>query len=503
MKAPSMMSSTTRGSQSMRRTVLAALLAAAIVAVTLIASSSSASADTSAFRGMNWARQGDNFTTGQLVLDGLSSSDSYATVKSKANSIYDDMETTMGVNTVRLPINTATVGTAWWNNYRGAIDAATERGFKVILAYWEDGAASGGTITNTAAYDAMWNTVVSQYGANSSVYFEPMNEPHGYSSSGWLNFAASWLNAHSSVPRGRVLIDGTGYAQDLRPLCNDSRFDGTLLSYHFYVFFYGNHSYGGWKDQFETNLGNCASRAVVTEFGADMHSGYNYDDATLTSSPSDGTNNWVTYLRAVTDSTRSHGMGSVYWPAIGGKPHSSTDSSDWYAMFTRNNLSLTVNSCQGADRVMYGWGDPLDGCGTGGGSSGYVEIQNRATGLYLDGMGRTADGSVAGQWSHSGSSNQQWLIVTSGGYVRLQNRATGLYLDGMGRTSNGADVGQWGDSNSSNQQWTESSSGGYVTFRNRNSGLYIDGMGRTSNGANTGQWSGSGSFNQQWLIVTP
>ena len=38
-------------------------------------------------------------------------------------------------------------------------------------------------------------------------------------------------------------------------------------------------------------------------------------------------------------------------------------------------------------------------------------FENRATGLYIDGMGRTADGSTVGQYSHSNSTNQQWQIV--------------------------------------------------------------------------------------------
>ncbi len=138
---------------------------------------------------------------------------------------------------------------------------------------------------------------------------------------------------------------------------------------------------------------------------------------------------------------------------------------------------------------------------SGGSGSTYVRLANRATGLYLDGMGRTSNGSDAGQWSSSSSDNQQWAIVPSGSYVRLQNRATGLYLDGMGRTSNGSNVGQWGSSNSANQQWTQVTSGGYVRFQNRATGLYLDGMGRTTNGDATGQWSSSGSYNQQWQVV--
>lgn len=52
------------------------------------------------------------------------------------------------------------------------------------------------------------------------------------------------------------------------------------------------------------------------------------------------------------------------------------------------------------------------------------------------------------------SNNQQWQQITSGGYVKLKNRATGLYLDGLGQTTNGADAGQWSESTSYNQFWT-------------------------------------------------
>ncbi|WP_342773269.1 RICIN domain-containing protein [Paenibacillus prosopidis] len=37
--------------------------------------------------------------------------------------------------------------------------------------------------------------------------------------------------------------------------------------------------------------------------------------------------------------------------------------------------------------------------------------------------------------------------------MRLQNRATGLYLDGIGRTTNGSDLGLWGGGSSANQRW--------------------------------------------------
>ncbi|MFC6018337.1 glycoside hydrolase family 5 protein [Plantactinospora solaniradicis] len=317
----------------------------------VVATSAPAHAATNQFRGMNWAVLGDNFSTGPLVVQGLSQSDSNATVRAKANALYDDMAA-VGVNTVRLPINTHTVGTTWWNNYRGAIDAATARGFKVILAYWEDGAASGGRITNLAAWNTMWSRVTSTYGSNTNVYFEPMNEPHGYSSADWRNVAANWLSYHYSAVPGRVLIGGTGYSQDLRDVCNDSRFSGTLLSFHHYAFFYSAMTYDAFRSHIQTRLGNCASRAVVTEYGAPMSTGLNYGDA-------NSTDNFVRHIRAVTQVMRDNQMGGTYWPALGGKPTGSLGY-DHYSMFafsgSGTNLNLTARNASGRDRVRYGWG---------------------------------------------------------------------------------------------------------------------------------------------------
>ncbi|MGD9156175.1 MAG: hypothetical protein PVG90_11840 [Bacillota bacterium] len=36
--------------------------------------------------------------------------------------------------------------------------------------------------------------------------------------------------------------------------------------------------------------------------------------------------------------------------------------------------------------------------------------------------------------------------ISVGSYIRFHNVATGLYIDGMGRTSNGSVCGQWGSS---------------------------------------------------------
>jgi hypothetical protein len=194
--------------------------------------------------------------------------------------------------------------------------------------------------------------VTTQYGSNGLVSFEPMKEPHGYSASEWTNLAASWIDAHPSIPKGRILIGGTGYSQDVRPVCADSRLNGTLLSYHHYAFFYGTKDYAGWVQSFRERLGNCASRAVLTEFGAPMDTGLDYNNA-------GSTDNFVRYLRADTDSLRALNMGSVYWPALGGKI-TAGQTYDWYSMFALNgsgtNLSVSIRNSTGADRLRHGWG---------------------------------------------------------------------------------------------------------------------------------------------------
>lgn len=134
--------------------------------------------------------------------------------------------------------------------------------------------------------------------------------------------------------------------------------------------------------------------------------------------------------------------------------------------------------------------------------SSIVTIANRATGLLIDGMGRTTAGSTCSQWASSGSWNQMWILETSGAYVYIKNRNTGLYIDGRGNSTNGSYVGQWSSVVSNNLQWQQETTGGYVKFKNRATGLYLDGMGNATNGADLAQWSSGGSYNQQWTITT-
>lgn len=468
-------------------------IAAALLAT--LGCTAPAAAATSQFRGMNWAVAGDNYSTGLLVVDGLSSTDSYATVQAKANALYDDMQSSLGINTVRLPINTHTVGSAWWNSYRGAIDAATARGWKVILAYWEDGAASNGRIVDLAAFNAMWSTVVGQYGANALVYFEPMNEPHGYSSAEWRDVAAGWLSTHASAVRGRVLIGGTGYSADLRDVCTDSRFAGTLFSFHHYAFMYGTNTYDGWRTSITTRLGACAARAVATEFGGPMNSGLDYRNPA-------STDNFVRHIRAMTQVMRDNAMGGSYWPALGGKP--GTIGYDWYSMYAKSGtgtgLALALRNPSGGIRLRYGFGDAVNGDG----GIGTGSIVNQNSGKCADIVGAsTANGAEVIQYACGTGANQRWSVRDVGnGYYQFVSGLTGKCLDVLGAsTADGATVGQFTCSAATNQQWELRAAGSYLQLVARHSGKCLDvPASSTANNTRLKQYGCNGGANQRWTI---
>ena len=480
--------------KSRRFRFLSGILALALATglSTLFVHPTKANAATNTIKGVNWADQRDNFESGVLYPSGLSSSDTYSSSSTVAAQVVGQLFSLTGANTVRMPINEATVANNW-SAYTGAIDEALTKG-NVILAYW---AYQNGEPASVSAFDSMWDTVIAKYGSNANAYFEPINEPYGYSTTDLDNFYNSWLTRYPSVTKSHVILDGAGYATNVSAVGSDSRLTGTLLGVHDYTFFVSSPytTESQWQSQFASEVGSYASRTVATEFGGPMSpgskNGVSYGTLDYSQSSNDSTY-FVAYLRGITSELRTLGMGSVYWPGL--------RDGDWYSMTTKSgsgsSIKLTVSNASGLARVQYAWGS-----GSSTGSSSNVVIVNVATGMYVDGAGATSNGSAAKQYTGSGSTNQQWTIVPDGANVQIKNVATGLYLDGMGRTTNGADLGQYAGSGSTNQQWTEVASGANVEFKNVATGLYIDGMGRTTGGSAVGQYSGSGSTNQQWEVV--
>ena len=401
-----------------------------------------ARASTSQLRGVNWADQRDNFVNGVLYPSGFSSSDTYSSASTVANQVIGQMYAITGANTVRMPVNEPTVS-SYWGTYTGAIDTALAKG-NVILAYW---AYTGGKPANTSAFYQMWDTIVGKYASNPNAYFEVINEPYGLSTTDLDNLYNTWLTRYPNVPRGRVILDGGGLAQNGAAVGNDSRLNNTLIAIHDYSFFvsppYTTESQ--WANHLAGEIGSFASRTVVTEWGGPMSpgskDGVHYDTIDYNVP---GTNYFDDYIRGMSTELRTLGVGSVFWPGL--------RDGDWYSMTSKTGtgagITLSLVNASGLDRLQYAWG-----IGGGGGGGTYVQIRNVATGLCVDGAGSTSNGSAAGQWSDTSSDNQQWTVVADGSNKRIQNRATGLYIDAMGRATTGSDLGQWNDSNSTSQQW--------------------------------------------------
>jgi hypothetical protein len=449
----------------------------AVAAVTLLAGAAlaalpsiAAHAATNSFRGVNWADVNDNFSDSTVVPSGLSTSDSYATTKAKATIILNDFTANLGTNTVRLPVNPSSVGTAWWNSYTGAIDAATGLGYKVILSYWEGKSSEDGKVDNTTTFWSMWSTVVAKYGSNPLVYFEPMNEPHGYSYTDWSAICATWLSNYSSVPKGRVVLSGTGYNQDVTKLGADSRFTGTLLSAHIYQFFSSNTTYSQFYSQISGEVGGYAGRTVIDEWGATMTTGLDYHASSSSSA-------FVPYLQAVSDYAKANSMGTVYWPGL--------RTNDTYSMETLSGTypswsMLTTNS-SGRDLLLASWGVSGARTGTvtglagkcldtltpssgnpkvviqacGGASSQTWTLANgtlTSNGKCADATGAgTANGTLIIAFACNGGANQRWILNGT----RLLNANSGTCLDVPGANSaNGTQVELYSCNGGSNQSWT-------------------------------------------------
>lgn len=300
------------------------------------------------FRGVNWARTGDNFTTGDLLQSGLVPSDTYATAYLKATQILSSLRWSLNINTVRLGLNEATVAGSWWTVYGAVVQAATDQHMNVILAFWSPSNSSPGSVvpcadgtfngcypdSDYAPWWAMWQKVIDTYAAAGNVYLEPFNEAAGYSdaATGYVgpsptqlsDLDAAWLARYPDFPRGRVILGGSGDDYYLT-LGHDPRLNGTLLSYHPYCSFGLDFppmqppgagtaaaapadfpTEAAWTRWIQGQIAGMESRTVITEFGLSQTDGTNFDGAR------DGSN-CRSYVYAVTDYARAHRLGLVYW----------------------------------------------------------------------------------------------------------------------------------------------------------------------------------------------
>ena len=472
--------------------VVRAITAALGAAVLLLGSAAVANAGgpgspaggTSDFRGVNWADPRDNYASDAVVPSGLAVTDSYSTVYRTAQRMVRGFRQNLGANTLRLPINPASVGTAWWKSYRGAIDAATNGGDKVILSYWEANTSKDGFVDDDAAWNTMWDTVVREYRHNPRVYFEPMNEPHGYTLAQWVSVTSGWLARHKDVPRGRVVISGTGYNDNVTGVGAAPALRGTLLSLHFYGFWASYTQEAEWASDLSARLGAYSGRTIIDEAGAPMTIGLNYG--------AHNGNIYTSYFAAVTDTARANRMGIVYWPGL--------RSGDSYSIESlTGDGRLVDNSTTGVAQLRWGYGfgdtppvndlppappgEVLRGVGSGrcvdvpgfstnndtqldlwdcnaGGNQSWNWTADRELTVYgnkcmqVGGTGATAGDPVTIS-DCTGAAAQQWSLNADQTVTSVANPALCLDAAGAG-TGNGTSVDVWYCSGGSNQAWARS-----------------------------------------------
>ncbi|WP_238014447.1 RICIN domain-containing protein [Dactylosporangium sp. AC04546] len=484
------------GEVDFRRRLLAWLAAVlttlAAVTIMVVAGAPKAHAapgfDPSQFRGVHWSRLGDNFTADRLVLQGLSASDDYNTTRSKADAMFAAFQSDLGANTVRLPINPATTA---WTAYNGVIDAATARGFRVILCYWVQDGTNMVPPSFVPTFNQMWDTLAARYLSNPLVYFDPVNEPIGFTTPQWLDFAAAWvarMNA-AGIPGNRLFVegaqlDGGGWGSDLRPLCNDARFNGVYLGMHRYAFPYGSRTYEQWVTDITTLMGNCAARTVIEEFGASADTGVDFNAAPTATSDKE-----VAYLRAITDVARNYHLGAIWCHVIGGRTtspdHDTLNILRLAGGFDGStaNLPLWTPNPSAVDRLKYAWGAL---------GSGTTELRNVGFNACLEvpGSSQANDVQTAARSCANGA-NQRWTRQANG-TITVYNGTKCLDAFGFGKT-NGTRVVIHDCLGNANQRWRFFSDG---TIRGVDSRLCLDAD--LANPQNVQLWSCGGGNNQKW-----
>ena len=401
---------------------------AALLSIALFLVATRASATTNQFRGVNWADSRDNFQSGVLYVSALSSSDTYDSALATGTSVMTQFVSKLDANAVRMPINEATVS-GYWGTYTGAIDAVLSKG-SVILCYWDS--AKSNKPADMNAFWNMWKTVVDKYGANSNAYFEVFNEPNMYSTTDLISLYSSWLTQFPSVPKSKVILDGTGDAQNVPNIGSASALDGCLLAVHDYSFF-GSDTWSSesqWVSHFQGEVGSYADRTVCTEWGGPMSpgskNGVSYGSLDYSKSP---TNYFEAYIRGMSSQLRTWKMGSFYWVGL--------KDGDWYSMTTRSgtgsSLVLSVPNQSGLLQLQNAWTGTAagGGAGSGGAGTGGANTGGAASGGMASG-GAGSGGAGSGGMASGGAGSGGMASGGRSGHAGGAGGATAAGATGIG-----------------------------------------------------------------------
>ena len=432
-----------------RRSAPTAIICICLGLVGLGTSSTSVAA-TNQFRGVNWADGRDNFQSGVLYISGLSSTDTYDSAKAVGTTIMDQFISKLGANAVRMPINEPTVS-QYWSTYTGAIDAVLAKG-KVVLCYWDSGKSN--KPPSMDAWWTMWKTAVDKYGSNENAYFEPFNEPNMYSETDLANLYNDWLTHYPTVPKGRVILDGTSNAQSVTEIGKDSRLKDCLLAVHDYSFFGGETmtKESDWENSLKGEVGSVADRTVCTEWGAPLSpgskNGTKYDYMDYSKSP---TNYFEAYLRGISNQLRAWNMGSFYWPGL--------RDGDWYSMTIKSgsgaNITLSIPNKSGLERMQYAWGPESTG-GADGGAGGST---GGRSGADAGPGGSMADGSAGSTGGRPDALGLDGPAGGRGGSGAAGSTGSASTSDGTGGAMGGQGGGAAGSTTSKSGGVTATSGG--------------------------------------------
>ncbi|SHL97493.1 RICIN domain-containing protein [Mucilaginibacter sp. OK098] len=445
-----------------------------------------ATSNTNGFRGINWADPNGNDASNRVVLPSGMTSTITATAAAAVGTRISNALKASGGTTIRMPINPWTPqNSSYWTAYQSAINAIVANGCNVILCYWP---VSVHHVPDTTQWKTMWTSVNQVYKNNSSVLYEPINEPVDYSSTDLCNLYANFLTTFSPAI-GKCVLDGTGYATDVTAVGADSRLTNQYLALHSYWWFWG--SYNVWSSYYNimsSKVGSYAARTIITEIGVETYrnigfywqwgTGVEEDQALITGG--------LSYAK-------DNSMGTIAWSGV-----NDIDTYRWYV----SNTNLTEVSPGAANMFRWSWKLTTAAVWQGPVADSRYQLKNRASGICLDNLGNTSDGSATGLWASSTSDNQKWNISYTAGYYTLSCQNGRGCLDVSSNTSDGSTVLHYGTDTNNSQRWSLVSTGdGYYRVINLQTGKCLDTGGNTTNGSSVQQWYNGSSYNQQWQLI--
>ena len=276
-------------------------------------------ANTAGFHGGNWSSTGLIGDT-TMYPYGITSSTTPAEATNVALTAACDFKA-VGINFVRFPVNPCTVngadgGPENWAVSQACINELVAQGLNVDICCWYIDQTNG-QIPDGGLWEAMWQTIDGVYGGNTNVYYEPINEPWGYTPESKLSddVYQFFLNDYGiTKPKDHIILDcGFNNQVPISSLYNDANLDGCFLTTHPYASgtFGGNRSVYGQETNLEAQIGNStiAKRVMMTECGACTLNGLDYNDTSSTDSN-------VCFVQSlVTVCSTTWPMGFTWFPA--------------------------------------------------------------------------------------------------------------------------------------------------------------------------------------------